>query len=106
MLANSSAMVLPSRSEGLPTVVLEAMASGLPVVVTNTSNLGGVEEHGAGFMCDPTLDSLQVALERLLLTPTDTLESMGWRGRAWVESDYTWRSAAQKILEATESLMN
>jgi glycosyltransferase involved in cell wall biosynthesis len=63
---------LPSRLEGSPNAVLEAMATGLPIVATN---IGGVvdlvEEGRTGFLIPPdNPGSLAVALDRLLRNPS------------------------------------
>lgn len=49
------------RSEGIPTVVLEAMASGLPVVVTNVGGVSEVVESGISGIVVPPLDAGAVA---------------------------------------------
>lgn len=54
----ADALLFPSRLEGLPLTVMEAMANGLPVVAANASSLPEVVQHGAGgYLCpmdDPT----------------------------------------------------
>lgn len=48
----ADALLFPSRLEGLPLVVIEAMACGLPVIAANTSALPEVVEHGStGLLC-------------------------------------------------------
>lgn len=96
------AFVLPSHSEGFPVAVLEAMASRCPVVVTRTSNVRGVEDHGAGWECDPTAGSLEVALMRLVQVDDTERAAMGQRARRWVEEEYTWPSIAQTVLDGCE----
>ncbi|MFL6228122.1 MAG: glycosyltransferase family 4 protein [Pyrinomonadaceae bacterium] len=58
------ALVLPSRSEGLPLSLVEAMMCGRPAIVTK---VGGspevVEDRVTGFLADPSEDSLDAALE-------------------------------------------
>lgn len=52
-MQQADAFLFPSRSEGLPLAVMEAMASGLPVIATNGSSLPEVVEHGVtGIVCE------------------------------------------------------
>jgi len=61
--------VLPSHSEGLPKVVLEAMANGAPVVATHVGSVPLMVEDGqTGFIVPPRdADALRDAVRRLLL---------------------------------------
>lgn len=102
LLRSADAFVLPSYSEGFPVTVLEAMASGCPVVVTRASNVNGIEAHGAGISCDATVASLEEALMRLVDLDDTERDAMGQRGRLWVQEKFTWPSIAQTILDACE----
>ena len=58
------ALVLPSRAEGLPLSLVEAMMCGRPAVVTNVGGNAEVVEDGVtGFLASPSEDSLDAALE-------------------------------------------
>lgn len=61
-------LVLPSYSEGLPTVLLEAMSEGLPIVTTRIRGAADhlVEGENALFVPPRDADALAAALERLL----------------------------------------
>ena len=68
-LSASDVFVLPSISEGLPTVVLEAMATGIPIVATNVGGVPDIVEDGInGLLVSPRRPSaLAEAVVRLLL---------------------------------------
>jgi glycosyltransferase involved in cell wall biosynthesis len=90
VLAAGDVFVQPSLSEGLPLAVLEAMASGLPVVATR---VGGVHEAVAdgttGFLVPPgDPAALAAALARVLESP-DRGAALGSAGRARVEAEFS-----------------
>ena len=89
LLAASDVFVLPSRSEGMPVSVLEAMAAGLPVVA---SRVGGLAEQvvdgETGLLVQPGDPAeLAAALERVLTDPSMRLR-LGATGRARAEQAF------------------
>lgn len=66
-MAQSDVFVLPSVDEPYPMAVLEAMALGLPVIVTDTCGLARSVSQGAGLVADPSTESLAEAMRRLLV---------------------------------------
>jgi glycosyltransferase involved in cell wall biosynthesis len=84
-------LALPSHTEGLPRVVLEAQATGTPVIATR---VGGVPEAvtdgETGLLCPPRRPSdLAAALDRL---GSDAAERrrLGQNGRRAVEEGFSW----------------
>lgn len=67
-LHQASVFVLPSLSEGCPRALLEAMASGLPVVATNVGGIPEILMHGVNGLLVPPRDakSLAKAIEKIL----------------------------------------
>lgn len=85
------ALLLPSRWEGMPYIVLEAMAASLPVVATRVDGARGVlEEARCGVLCDVgSVESIAEGLGRLLALDASGRAELAARGRAAVEARYT-----------------
>jgi glycosyltransferase involved in cell wall biosynthesis len=71
-------LIMPSRREGLPLAIVEAMLCARPVVATSVGGIGEIVENGVtGFLADvPTVAGLRNALERMWAHRSD-LEEMG-----------------------------
>ena len=89
----------------LPVKAMEGMASGLPVIVSRGSWMAGfVEEHGLGMAVDDRdVDDIERALVHLA-SDRDAAREMGRRGRAIIEQDLNWGSAARRLTEAYDAL--
>ncbi len=103
-LAGAHLFVLPSYSEGLSVAALEAMASGLPVVLSEASDIPGVKEAGAGFVVPPQVGALGLAIRRLVDDP-DLREAMGRRGRHLVLTNYAWDRAAAQMMDVYNGIL-
>ena len=97
---NSAAIIIPSRFEGLPTVLLESMHSGTPVVMADVNGLGAlVEGYGCGLsvpMEDHT--SLAEAMKESAMADSQTRSEWGLAGRKAADS-YLWSSVTDSVLE-------
>lgn len=91
ILAQAHVFVLSSRWEGFPRSTLEAMRSGLPVVV---SGVGGaaeaVDDGRTGFVVSPGDREQLAARLRDLVTSPDLRREMGAAGRARYEAEFTF----------------
>ncbi|MBI5297376.1 MAG: glycosyltransferase family 4 protein [Chloroflexi bacterium] len=98
--------LFPSRHEGMPNAVLEAMASGLPVVATRIAGSEELVVDGeTGMLVSPEdVDSLRDGL-RALLIDADKRERMGHASRLRVEREYSWESVARQYSEYLEKIM-
>jgi glycosyltransferase involved in cell wall biosynthesis len=101
ILHDTTVLVLPSYIEGLPTVCLEALACGIPVVASDTGGTSEVILDGETGFLRPVDDLPGFADRVVLLLQNDSLrQRMGRAGRRLVEGMYSWT----RIAEMTERL--
>jgi len=96
LYAASDLVLLPSRSEGVPLVVLEALASARPVVASKTGSIPEVLDSGCGILIKD-LDSAAAyahAIHTLLAQPA-LREAMGKAGRRKVEANHDIRQTRE-----------
>jgi glycosyltransferase involved in cell wall biosynthesis len=101
LLPACDVFVQPSRYEGLPTTVMEAMAIGLPVVATAVGGTPEVVVDGVTGLLVPPHDSVALAqaITRLLNDP-DLRRAMGQAGRERVEKHFS----VEQMVRQTEAL--
>lgn len=104
LLAACDALVLASRCEGDPAVVLEAMATARPVVVTEPA-AAAVEDGVAGFVVPGgSAEALADAICTLLGDPA-RMRAMGEAGRRVVETGHDIRAMVRQYEHAWASLL-
>lgn len=88
--------LFPSRHEGMPNAVLEAMSSGLPVAATRIAgNDELVIEGETGLLVQSeNVNELRDALRKLITDPALS-QKMGAASRQRVEQNYTWQKVAE-----------
>ena len=96
LMAGAAVFAYPSLYEGFGFPVAQAMACGVPVVVSNVSSLPEVAGD-AGLLVDPrSVGELRSALERLLPAP-GLRQELGARGRRRAQR-FRWEACAEKSL--------
>ena len=84
LLAAADAVCVPSiatpdgRSEGTPLAALEALAAGVPTVVTATGGLAALASHGAHVVPPGDPAALAAAIITAITTPTTPCRDLGW----------------------------
>jgi glycosyltransferase involved in cell wall biosynthesis len=98
MLA-ARALALPSFAEGLPVVVMEAMALRRPVLTTYVAGIPELGRDGVDGWLIPAgdVDHLVAALERALATPLDELAAMGERAHTRALARHSIDTEAAKL---------
>ncbi len=98
VLSSVDAFVLSSAWEGLPNVVMEALAAAKPVVATDVGGVRElVEENKSGFIVPAkSSDLLAAAMQKLMMLPGPQREAMGQYGLEHVKKTYSLDSVTSQ----------
>jgi len=90
--------VLPSLFEGLPNVILEAMAMKTPVIATDVGGNPDVLSNGENGFIVPARDVSKLAFALTKLVENDDMRAkIGMKNRQKVEKDFQWSRTVEKI---------
>ena len=105
-LTKADLFVLPcvvetsGMKDGIPVVLMEAMAMGIPVVSTSVSGIPELIQDGAGLLVEPrNATELAKAIKKICSLPVEERRVMARRGAAVVEKEFNLRKEAQKLAE-------
>ncbi|MEQ1578525.1 MAG: glycosyltransferase [Hyphomicrobium sp.] len=87
-------LVLASHSENFSMVVAEALAHGVPVIVSRGAPWPEIEPKGCGKWVNNDPQTLAAAIEGLR---GEDLAAMGARGREWMLADFSWESRSREM---------
>ena len=100
-------LVLPSHHESLPTVILEAMACGTPVIATRVGSVPDVVADGlSGVLVPPRAPEQLAAAICRLLDDAVLRTRLGAAARRTVEECFTWRVVGGNYLRCYQALLN
>jgi glycosyltransferase involved in cell wall biosynthesis len=98
LLQGSDLFILPSFAENFGVAVAEAMAAGLPVIVTPDVQISPeIEAARAGLVVEGREDDVASAIARLLDSP-EYREELGKNGKRLASRTYSWKAIAQKLV--------
>lgn len=95
VLDAAHALILPSRDEGLPLAVIEAMAAGRPVIATPVGAIRERVDRDTGWICDPR--HLAQTIATAAASPLDRLAAMGRAGRQRVLPHHAPETVARQL---------
>jgi glycosyltransferase involved in cell wall biosynthesis len=99
LLAALDVFILPSVSEGLPMVILEAMAARRPIIATGVGAIPQVlTDEECGLVVSPSSSSLAAAMSRLTRDP-DLRERLAHKAYERVRDQYSSERMAQKYVD-------
>lgn len=99
LILAARALVLPSFAEGLPVVIMEALALGRPVISTYVAGIPElVESEVCGWLVPPgSVEELVAAIQKALQAPVEELERMGHIGAERVANNHNSMLEASKL---------
>jgi glycosyltransferase involved in cell wall biosynthesis len=105
VLVQPSIVDRQGRREGIPVTLMEAMASGLPVVASRLSGLPELIEDGRSGLLVPPGDAraLADALARLCAEP-ELRAALGRGARARVEAEFDLRDGARRLAQVIQGV--
>jgi glycosyltransferase involved in cell wall biosynthesis len=102
-LAASEVFVLPSHQENFGIVVAEALACGLPVIVSDKVNIWReIVSYWAGLVCDDTVEGTRSSLCRWSALTVEEVRALRSRSKKCFEDLFDYRITAKKVLDNIE----
>ena len=100
-LVAARALLLPSFAEGLPVVLMEALALGRPAISSFVAGIPELLEHGVSGWLVPagSAEAMAAAMKAALTTPPEVLERMGRAGAAAVARHHDVAREAERLAD-------
>jgi glycosyltransferase involved in cell wall biosynthesis len=107
LLSAADGFVLSSAWEGMPNVVMEALAAGVPVVATQVGGVTELVEEGeSGLLVRPRdPEALSQRMRELMSLISEQRQRMGLRGRDHIVASYSLQAMADRWLKLYQQLL-
>ncbi len=106
LLQGADVFALPSLSESFSLATAEAMAAGLPVVVTPEVQIApDIQTVGAGIVAKGTVEATAKAMSKLLANP-ELRDRMGLQGQRWAQQHYHWPTIAGQLAQVYKAIVH
>jgi len=106
-ILSARAMILPSFAEGLPVVIMEALALGRPVIASRIAGTPELVDENCGWLIPAgDVGAIANAMIAALAAKPATLDEMGREGRIRVLADHDASKNGEALLRTIERLHN
>ncbi len=106
LLQGADLFVLPSLSENFGIAVAEAMAAGLPVIVTKAVQIASeIIANKAGIAVTGDIDSLVESISQLLASP-QLRQELGQNGKNWAQNRFVWNAIASNLASTYAAILD
>ena len=106
LFRSSDLFVLLSHSENFGLSIAEALSFGLPVITTTNTPWKDLKKYNCGWCIDLKMKKIIKTMENAICLNPKKKISMGKRGRAWIERDFSDQSIAPKLQSAYNWILN
>ena len=97
--AQADLFILPTHSENFGIAVAEALAHGVPAIVSKGAPWAGLETNRCGWWIDLSEIAVADCLRFVLGQPREVLRQFGARGREWMLRDFSWSGVGRMMHE-------
>jgi len=104
--ASSELYVLPTHNENWGVSIAEALAHGVPAIVSRGAPWSGLESNGCGWWIENRIEALTETLQTALALSPEELAARGASGRKWVQETFSWKSVAETMRRVYAWLTN
>lgn len=98
-------LVCPSYSEGMPNVILEAMARGLAIIATDVGAVNCMVNHDNGFLLEQcTVKNIEDAMIEALTVSEEKLSVLKNNSLKKIRENFLWETIARKLIAEIEKI--
>lgn len=103
---NADVLLVPSHSEGMPNVILEAMASGVAIAATNVGAVGALVDSSNGWtIAAATTNEIETTIRQILNEDGDSITKKKSASRAKVKDGFMWNKIVQQTIDAVNRMI-
>jgi len=100
-------LVCPSFSEGMPTVILEAMSCGLAIIATNVGATNELVDSENGWLINaPNIFEIENAIKNAIKISTENLQKMKHASLEKVKENFLWNAVIEKTILEIEKIIS
>jgi|SRR4051812_4459382 len=101
ILLAADVLICPSYSEGMPTVILEAMASGMAIIASDVGAVGELVSKKNGILVPPgNIEALKEVMQAMIAIEENTLLEMKAASIKRVTDHFTWEQIIVKTIDS------